>query len=68
MNRHVLNQTGRALKIVFICSVLLYIALFLMKNPLSDTIGQGYELRSAVLISIGFAVSFRAMLCCRKKV
>ncbi len=68
MKRQLFQQTGKIIKLVFIGSVLLFIALFLMKTPLSDTKNQYFDLRSAVLISIGFAASFRTMLCCRKKV
>jgi uncharacterized membrane protein len=68
MKRHLLHKTGRVLKFMFICTVVLFIALFLVKTPLAYTKNQYYDIRSAVLISIGFATSFRAMLCCRKKV
>jgi uncharacterized membrane protein len=66
--RDLLHKTGRVLKFVFICTVVLFIALFLVKNPIAYTKNQYYDIRSAVLISLGFAASFRTMLCCRKKV
>jgi hypothetical protein len=68
MKSHVLRSTGKVLKLVFVCSVLLYIAVFHVNNQLAVSENQYFDLRSAALISIGFAVSFRAMLCCRKKV
>lgn len=68
MKKYLLLKAGKVLKLVFICSVLFYIALFLFKNPLPDTKNQYYDIRTAILISVGFAGSFRAMLCCRKKV
>jgi hypothetical protein len=68
MRRNLLHRIGKVLKLVFICSVLLFITIFLAKNPLPDTKNQYYDIRTAILISVGFAASFRTMLCCRKKV
>jgi Kef-type K+ transport system membrane component KefB len=68
MKRHLLHKLWRVLKLVFICTVVLFIALFLVKSPLAYTKNQDYDIRTAILISIGFATSFRTMLCCRKKV
>lgn len=68
MRRNLLPRIGKVVKLVFICSVLLFIAIFLVKSPLPDTKNQYYDIRTAILISVGFAASFRTMLCCRKKV
>lgn len=68
MTRYLLHKAGKVLKITFICTVSLFIALFLVKNPPTDTNNQYFDIRTAILISIGFAASFRTMLCCRKKV
>ena len=68
MKRYLLYKTGKVLKLVFICVVLLLIVLILIKNPLTETKNQCLDIRTAILISIGFAASFRTMLCCRKKV
>ncbi len=67
MKRYLLYKTGKILKLIIICSVILYITLFLIKTPLTAARNQ-YDIRAAILISVGFAASFRAMLCCRKKV
>ncbi len=68
MRRNLLHKTGKVLKLVFICTGLLCIAIFLIKTPLTDTKNQCFDIRTAILISFGFAASFRTMLCCRKKV
>ena len=59
---------GKGIKLLFTCSVLLYILLLLYENPASDTGGSCFNLPCALFISAGFAISFRMMLCCRKKV
>ncbi len=68
MNRYLLHKVGKVLKSLFIVSVLLYIAMFLFINPIPTGKNQYFDIRTAILISLGFAGSFRAMLCCRKKV
>ena len=68
MSIQVLRLAGKALKLLLVCSVLLYMLIMLTITPFSDMKSQSYDLPSAMLISVGFAASFRAMLCCRKKV
>ncbi len=68
MRSYFLYKTGKILKSVFIYGVLLLMVIFLIKNPLTETKNQCLDIRTAILISIGFAASFRTMLCCRKKV
>ena len=68
MKRSQLLQGWKLIKLAIICSVSLYIAVFLVENPISDTVNQPYDIYSAILISLGFAASFRTLLYCRKKV
>lgn len=62
------GKIGRGIKLLFISSVLMLILLLLYKNPASETVDSCFDLNCALLISLGFAISFRMMLCCRKKV
>ena len=58
----------RILKQVIVCSVIFYIVAVLIQDPQNMGQQQYFDLRSSVIISLGFATSFRAMMWCRKKV
>ena len=66
--RDIVKKIGKTTKLLFISVVLIYIFLLLLGNPISNVRNSGFDLKSALLISAGFAGSFRAMMCCRKKV
>ena len=67
MKKHKLYPAIQLLKQIFVVSVIIYILGALIQSPQSMD-HQYFDLRSAVIISLGFATSFRAMLWCRKKV
>lgn len=68
MIRHQLLQGWRFIKLAIIFSVLVYIALFIMQKPYAVTENQSFDFYSSVLISLGYAISFRMVIYCRRKV
>ena len=68
MKKHKPYPTIRLLKQIFVGSVIAYIVAALIQSPQNMDHQQYFDLRSAVIISLGFATSFRAMMWCRKKV
>ncbi|MDF2484315.1 MAG: hypothetical protein K0R46_483 [Herbinix sp.] len=68
MREDIIQELGKAFRFILIIIVLSFVSISVLKNPVLWTQNQGYDLKSAIIISVGFAGSFRAMLCCRKKV
>jgi hypothetical protein len=68
MRRKQFLRTCELLRLASILSMLLFIVLLLIKYPPSGAKLGYFDIRSAILISLGFAGGFRAMLWCRKKV
>ncbi len=68
MFRRLVGKITRGIKLLFISSVLIFIILLSSKNLISEASGSNFDLNCALIISLGFAISFRVMLCCRKKV
>jgi hypothetical protein len=68
MRKDLVKELGRVIKLLFILIILAFISFVFIENPISWNGKGAFDLESSILISAGFAGSFRAMLCCRKKV